>query len=243
MEKYALVTGGSRGIGRAICFELAAMGYHVLINYHQNKPAAQQTLAQIEQQGGQATLLPFDVADEIQVNEVLLPWLEAHPEAPVEVLVNNAGFHRDALFIWMEKSDWQSVLDVNLSGFYHITQPIFHRMIQHEYGRIINITSLSGIKGLPGQTNYSAAKAALIGATKALAQEAGRAQITVNAVAPGLIETDMTAAMDPKDFRSLIPLRRFGQPQEVADLVAFLASAKASYITGAVIPINGGLYT
>lgn len=241
--KYALVTGGSRGIGRAICEKLAEMNYHVLINYTSNKTAAQETAKLVEEKGSQATLLCFDVADKTAVKEVLGTWIDSHEDTPIEVLINNAGFRNDALFMWMEEENWQSVLDVNIAGFYNVTKPIFAKMLTHRYGRIINVVSLSGIKGMPGQTNYSAAKAAVIGATKALAQEVGRAKITVNAVAPGFIKTDMTKDIDEKQYRSAIPLRRFGEAEEVADLVAFLASEKAGYITGQVISINGGLYT
>lgn len=241
--KYALVTGGSRGIGRAICEKLAEMNYHVLINYTSNETAAQETAKLVEEQGSQATLLRFDVADKAAVKEVLEAWIAEHEDTPIEVLVNNAGFRKDALFMWMEEENWQSVLDVNVAGFYNVTKPIFAKMLTHRYGRIVNVVSLSGIKGMPGQTNYSAAKAAVIGATKALAQEVGRAKITVNAVAPGFIQTDMTKDIDEKQYRSIIPLKRFGKAEEVADLVAFLASEKAGYITGEVISINGGLHT
>lgn len=241
--KYALVTGGSRGIGRAICEKLAEMNYHVLVNYTSNEAAAQETAQLVEAKGSQATLLCFDVANKAMVEEVLGGWMEAHEATPIEILINNAGFRKDALFMWMEEDNWQSVLDVNVAGFYNVTKPVFAKMLTHRYGRIINVVSLSGIKGMPGQTNYSAAKAAVIGATKALAQEVGRAKITVNAVAPGFIQTDMTKDIDEKKYRSIIPLRRFGQAEEVADLVAFLASEKAGYITGEVISINGGLHT
>lgn len=241
--KYALVTGGSRGIGRAICEKLAEMNYHILVNYTSNEAAAQETAQLVEAKGSQATLLRFDVANKAMVEEVLGGWMAAHEDTPIEVLINNAGFRKDALFMWMEEELWQSVLDVNVAGFYNVTKPIFAKMLTHRYGRIINVVSLSGIKGMPGQTNYSAAKAAVIGATKALAQEVGRAKITVNAVAPGFIKTDMIQDIDEKKYRSIIPLRRFGQAEEVADLVAFLASEKAGYITGEVISINGGLHT
>ncbi|MGH1337869.1 MAG: 3-oxoacyl-ACP reductase FabG [Aureispira sp.] len=241
--KYALVTGGSRGIGRAICEKLAAMNYHVLINYTSNETAAKETAKLVEKQGSKATLLRFDVADKAAVDKVLGTWIEEHEETPIEILINNAGFRNDALFMWMEEENWKSVLDVNIAGFYNVTKPVFAKMLPHRYGRIVNVVSLSGLKGMPGQTNYSAAKAAVIGATKALAQEVGRAKITVNAVAPGFIKTDMTKDIDEKQYRSAIPLRRFGEAEEVADLVAFLASEKAAYITGQVISINGGLYT
>lgn len=241
--KYALVTGGSRGIGRAICEKLAEMNYHVLINYTSNEAAAQETANLVEEKGSQATLLRFDVADKVAVKEVLGTWIAEHEDTPIEVLINNAGFRKDALFMWMEEENWQSVLDVNVAGFYNVTKPVFAKMLTHRYGRIVNVVSLSGIKGMPGQTNYSAAKAAVIGATKALAQEVGRAKITVNAVAPGFIQTDMTKDIDEKQYRSIIPLKRFGKAEEVADLVAFLASEKAGYITGEVISINGGLHT
>lgn len=241
--KYALVTGGSRGIGRAVCQRLASMGSNIIINYTSNDAAAQETAALVEKEGVKAELMKFDVSDKAQVDQTLVRWIEEHPDDQIEILVNNAGFRKDALFMWMEEDNWQSVLDVNIAGFYNVTKPVFGKMLTNRYGRIINIVSLSGIKGMPGQTNYSAAKAAVIGATKALAQEVGRAKITVNAVAPGFIKTDMTEGIEEKQYRSIIPLRRFGTSEEVADLVAFLGSAKASYITGEVISINGGLHT
>ena len=219
------------------------MGSNIIINYTSNDAAAQETAALVEKEGVKAELMKFDVSDKAQVDQTLVRWIEEHPDDQIEILVNNAGFRKDALFMWMEEDNWQSVLDVNIAGFYNVTKPVFGKMLTNRYGRIINIVSLSGIKGMPGQTNYSAAKAAVIGATKALAQEVGRAKITVNAVAPGFIKTDMTEGIEEKQYRSIIPLRRFGTSEEVADLVAFLGSAKASYITGEVISINGGLHT
>jgi 3-oxoacyl-[acyl-carrier protein] reductase len=242
-NKYALVTGGSRGIGRVICEKLAEMGYNILVNYNSNEAAALETAKLVEQHNVTAEIIKFDVANKEQVDATLVKWMEDYPEKPIEVLINNAGFRKDALFMWMEEENWDSVLNVNIAGFFNVTKPVFSRMLVHRYGRIINVTSLSGVKGMPGQTNYSAAKAAVIGATKALAQEVGRAKITVNAVAPGFIKTEMTEDLDEKNYRSLIPLRRFGTAEEVADVVAFLASPKSSYITGEVISINGGLHT
>lgn len=241
--KYALVTGGSRGIGRSICEKLAELGYNIIVNYQSNETAAKETAQLVEKFGVKALLMKFDVANKEEVNNTLVKWMEANGEDVIEVLVNNAGFRKDALFMWMEEENWQSVLDVNIAGFFNVTKPVFAKMLTNRYGRIVNVVSLSGIKGMPGQTNYSAAKAAIIGATKALAQEVGRAQITVNAVAPGFITTDMTEGIDEKQYKSIIPLKRFGTAEEVADVVAFLASSKASYITGEVISINGGLHT
>jgi 3-oxoacyl-[acyl-carrier protein] reductase len=223
--------------------KLAEMGCNVIINYNSNEAAAKETAELVEQYSVTSVLMKFDVANNEQVNATLVKWIEENPEDTIEILVNNAGFRKDALFMWMEEDLWQSVLDVNIAGFYNVTKPIFSKMLTNRAGRIINVVSLSGIKGMPGQTNYSAAKAAIIGATKALAQEVGRAKITVNAVAPGFIKTDMTEGIEEKQYRSIIPLRRFGTVDEVADVVAFLASAKASYITGEVISINGGLHT
>ena len=228
-DKYALVTGGSRGIGRAICVKLAEAGYNILINYKGNTEAAQQTAALVQAAGTTAEILCFDVADREEVRKVLGGWMEAHKENKIEVLVNNAGIRNDGLMAMMADEQWDTVVDTSLGGWYN--------------GRIINIVSLSGLKGMPGQTNYSAAKAGIIGATKALAQEMARRNITVNAIAPGFIKTDMVADLEEKEYINMIPAKRFGEAEEVADLAAFLASKKSGYITGQVISINGGLYS
>ena len=240
MKKNALVTGGSRGIGRAICRKLASMGYHVLINYVSREDAALQTLELI---GGQGELLRFDVADPEAVAAAVFAWQQAHPEEYIEVLVNNAGIRKDSLLIWMEPEDWRKVLDTTLGGFYNVTKAVLQPMLLHKYGRIINVSSLRGLKGLPGQTNYSAAKGGLIAATKALAQEVARKKVTVNAVAPGFIRTDMVEGLDEAALKKDMPAARFGEPEEVASIVGFLASEEASYITGEVISVNGGLYS
>jgi 3-oxoacyl-[acyl-carrier protein] reductase len=241
--KCALVTGGSRGIGKAICIKLAAMDYYVLVNYRSNTEEANHTLAQIKEHGGNGELLPFDVSDKQKIQEILGAWIENNPGKYIEVLVNNAGIKEDNLMLYMEDSQWENVMRNNLDSFFYITRLVLNGMILKKYGRIINIVSLSGLKGLPGQTNYSAAKAGVIGATKALAQEVGRNGITVNAVAPGLIKTDMTEGMDENEWKKHIPVKRFGTPEEVAHTVSFLASKDAAYITAQTISINGGLYS
>ena len=238
--KTALVTGGSRGIGRAVTLSLARLGYHVLINYVSNETAARETLDAI---GGQGELLRFDVGDPEAVKAAIEGWQAAHPDDFIEVLVNNAGIRRDSLLIWMEPDDWHRVLNTTLDGFYNLTRAVLQPMLLKKSGRIINIASLSGLKGLPGQTNYSAAKGGLIAATKALAQEVGRKRVTVNAIAPGFIKTDMVEGLDEATLKKDIPMQRFGEPEEVASLVAFLASPEAAYITGQCISINGGLYS
>lgn len=241
--KYALVTGGSRGIGRAVCLALAEMGYPVIINYLSNFAKAQETKALIEEKGGTAELMPFDVADAEAVDKALLEWETEHPNDVIEVLVNNAGIRKDNLMVFMDNQDWHQIINLHLNGFFYVTRRLLKNMLTNRYGRIVNVVSLSGIKGLPGQTNYSAAKAGIIGATKALAQEVARKKVTVNAVAPGFIATDMTQELDEQALKSMIPMNRFGSADEVASIVAFLASEKASYITGEVISVNGGLYT
>ncbi|MCQ2277318.1 MAG: 3-oxoacyl-ACP reductase FabG [Bacteroidales bacterium] len=241
--KYALVTGGSRGIGRAICLKLAAMGHPVIINYQSNQEAAEETKQAVEAAGGQAELLPFNVSDSEAVDTAIENWQNAHPEDYIGILVNNAGIRKDTLMIFMQNNDWQNVINTTLNGFFYITRRVIKGMLSKRDGRIINMASLSGIKGQAGQSNYSAAKAALIGATKALAQEIGSRKITVNAVAPGFIATDMTKDFNEADFKKMIPAGRFGKPEEVAALVGFLASDDAAYINGEVISINGGLYT
>ncbi len=241
--KYALVTGGSRGIGRAVCVKLAEMGYHVLINYLSNVKAAEKTLELIKNAGGTAELKQFDVSKQDEVEKALDLWKEQNENQYIEVLINNAGIRHDNLLMWMKTEEWKNVLNTNLDSFYFITKKLITDMLINKYGRIINVVSLSGIKGLPGQVNYSAAKAGVIGATKALAQEVGKKKVTVNAVAPGFIKTDMTEGMNEKELKQLIPLNRFGEAEEVAEVVCFLASEKSSYITGEVISINGGLYT
>lgn len=239
---YALVTGAGRGIGRAVAIRLAEMGYRILINYLSNAAAAEQTLAVIRARGGDGELLPFDVADKGAVDTALDAWRAAHPNAFVRVVVNNAGIRRDGLLMWMPEEDWYRVVRTNLDGFFHVTQPLLKEMLVRKTGRIVNIVSLSGIKGLPGQANYSAAKGGVIAATKALAQEVAKKRVTVNAVAPGFIRTDMTADLDEATLKKTIPAGRFGEAEEVADLVAFLVSDHAAYITGEVISINGGIF-
>jgi 3-oxoacyl-[acyl-carrier protein] reductase len=241
--KYALVTGGSRGIGRAICLKLAEQGYNILINYKSNDIEAAKTVQLIAQKGVKTELLKFDVSNKEQVDFVLGRWIENNKDKEIEVLINNAGIREDALMIWMTDEQWKNVLGSSLDAFYYVTRQIINSMLVKRYGRIVSVVSLSGLKGMPGQVNYSAAKAGVIGATKALAQEVARRGITVNAVAPGFIRTDMTQDLNEKDLKGIIPMQRFGEPDEVADAVVFLASAKASYITAHVLSINGGLYS
>lgn len=241
--KFALVTGGSRGIGRAICLKMADMGYNILINYRTNEKEANETLSLIKAKKVTGEIIKFDVSDRNDVQAVLGKWIDDNQDKTIEILINNAGIREDALMMWMKDEQWDSVINTSLGGFFYVTRIVVNSMLMKKYGRIINIVSLSGLKGLPGQTNYSAAKAGVIGATKALAQEIGRKGITVNAVAPGFIKTDMTEGLNENELKTLIPLKRFGTPEEVAFAVSFLASPEAAYITGEVISVNGGLYS
>lgn len=241
--KYALITGASRGLGKAVALRLAQDGFAVIINYQSNKEAAEDTLRQVQENGGTGELLPFDVSDPKAIESALESWSDSHPDDYISVLVNNAGIRQDNLMVFMQDEQWSRVLDTTLNGFFYITRRLLKDMMTHRNGRIINMASLSGLKGLPGQTNYSAAKAALIGATKALAQEVAARKVTVNAIAPGFIATDMTKELNEAELKKLIPLGRFGKPEEVAALASFLASDVSAYITGQVISINGGLYT
>jgi 3-oxoacyl-[acyl-carrier protein] reductase len=243
-QKFALVTGGSRGIGRAICIQLAKdLSYKLLINYNRNKEAADETLEAVIAAGGSGEIIQFDVSDVEAVNSALESWHAKNKESIIEVIVNNAGITKDGLFMWMKPEDWHQVIDTSLNGFYNVTNNLIQKMLVNKYGRIINMVSVSGLKGTAGQVNYSAAKGAVVGATKALAQEVAKRNITVNAVAPGFIKSDMTANLDEKELIKMIPTNRFGEVEEVAHLVSFLASTKASYITGEVININGGIYS
>ena len=243
-QKFALVTGGSRGIGRAICVQLAKdSDYHILINYNSNTSAAEQTLKSVEAAGGKGELIPFNVTDADMVKSSLDAWHGANPNAIIEVIVNNAGITQDGMFMWMKAEDWSKVIDTSLNGFFNVTNHLIQKLLVNKYGRIINMVSVSGLKGTPGQTNYSAAKGAVIGATKALAQEVAKRNVTVNAVAPGFIATDMTQDLDEKELKKMIPANRFGTAEEVAHLVSFLASEKSGYITGDIISINGGIYS
>jgi len=240
--KYALVTGGSRGLGRAICFRLSEMGIPVLINYQSNKQAAEEVRDAIIAKGGDAAIMGFNVACQDEVNAALDAWENEHPDDYIAYLVNNAGIRRDNVMFMMPDADWHAVLDVTLNGFFYVTRRLLPKMMMRKHGgRIVNMTSLSGLKGMAGQTNYSAAKAAIIGATRSLAQEGAARNVTVNAVAPGFIETDMTKDLPVDELKQLVPMKRFGKPEEVAALVGFLCSDEASYITGETISINGGL--
>jgi len=241
--KCALVTGGSRGIGRAICLKLATVGYYVVVNFKSNMEEANKTLLQIIEEGGSGELLQFDVSIKEQILQTLGTWIASNPDKEIEVLVNNAGIKDDNLMMWMKDEQWDNVIKTSLDAFFYVTRLVVNGMLLRKYGRIINVVSLSGLKGLPGQTNYSAAKAGVIGATKALAQEIGRRGITVNAVAPGFIKTDMTEGLNEKELQAMIPVKRFGLPEEVAHAVCFLASKEAAYITAQVLSVNGVLYS
>ena len=236
----ALITGASRGIGAAIAIRLAREGYDIWLNYRSSHEAAQAVADQVRGMDRQCQLLPFDVADGPATKQALDAAMK--DRCPY-ILVNNSGINRDGLLFWMLRENWKDVLDVSLDGFYHVTSPIVGLMMQKKRGRIVNIVSTSGQTGMPGQVNYSAAKAGLIGATKALAKEVARSGVLVNAVSPGFIETDMTKELPKDEILKMIPLRRFGTAQDVAAAVAFLCSNDASYITGQVLNVNGGIYT
>lgn len=234
----ALVTGGSGGIGAAICRRLAADARHVIVHAHRHLEAARSLAAEIAAAGGSAEALAFDVTDATATRAALEALLE---RGPVQILVNNAGIHDDAAFPAMSEAQWHRVIDVSLHGFFHVTQPLALPMIRTRWGRIVNLASVSAVAGNRGQANYAAAKGALISATRALALELGKRGVTVNAVVPGLIDTAMSAGFAPERLRELVPLQRAGSAAEVADLVAFLASERAAYITGQAVPINGGM--
>ncbi|HOM89784.1 MAG TPA: 3-oxoacyl-ACP reductase FabG [Bacteroidia bacterium] len=240
----ALVTGASRGLGKAIALQLAAdHKLHILINYASNKQAAEETLTIIKNSGGSGELLPFNVQDHETVNAALDRWHKENEDKFISVLVNNAGITRDGLLMWMPEKDWDDVLNISLKGFYNVTRYVVNPMLRKRTGRIVNIVSLSGLKGNAGQTNYAAAKGAIVAATKSLAFEVAKRKITVNAVAPGFIRSDMTEGLNEKELSKLVPMERFGTPEEVAHVVSFLTSDKATYITGEIINVNGGIYS
>lgn len=238
---YALITGASRGIGRAISLQLANDGYCVILNYLSNKDAAEAVKREVALNGGMAELLQFDVSDCYSVEKAIDLWQEKHSGEYIEVLVNNAGVRDDSVMALLDYNKWKTVLSTSLDGFYHTTSLLLKQMIARRFGRIVSIASISGIIGLPGQTNYSAAKGGIISATKALAKEVATRGITVNAVAPGFIQTDMIKGLDKCSINKTIPMQRMGTPDDVAYVVSFLVSHRASYITGEVISVSGGL--
>jgi 3-oxoacyl-[acyl-carrier protein] reductase len=240
-KKIALVTGASRGIGRAVATALALSGCHVLVNFRSRHQDAQETLAMIERTGGSSELCPFDVADAAACGQAIAGCLRVHKR--IDVLVNNAGLRRDSLLVFMKPEQWNEVLTTNLNSFYNVTQPVAKQMALNRWGRIVSIASTAGQTGVEGQVNYSAAKAGVIGASKSLAREVAKRGVTVNVLAPGFIETEMLAGLPRDQHLAQIPAGRFGQPEEVAAAAVFLCSEGAAYITGAVLNINGGVYT
>lgn len=243
MKKIVLVTGGSRGIGKSTCIELAKNGYWILINYQNNEIAAKETLAAIQAIGGDGELLRFDVSNFEETQQTIASWQKRNEKVYITALINNAGVIKDAVFPFMSLSNWNNVISISLNGFYNVTQAVLPAMLKNKYGQIVNVVSVSGLMGISGQTNYSAAKAGVIGATKSLAVEVARKNVRVNAVAPGFISTDMTKPLDENNYINKIPMQRFGLADEVAKSISFLVSENSSYITGEVLSINGGLYT
>lgn len=241
--KITVVTGGSRGIGRAICLRLAAMGSLVYVNYVSRSAAAEETTALIRQAGGKAEILSFDVADVTAVQDAFKKVISE--AGSVDILINNAGITRDGLMARMKETDWDAVLDTNLKGAFLCAKAASREMMKKKWGRIVNISSVSGFSGNPGQVNYSAAKAGLIGLTKAMAREYASRNITVNSVAPGYIETEMTAQLSDdvqEQIKKEIPLASLGKPEDVAGAVAYLVSDDGRYVTGQTLHVNGGLY-
>ena len=238
-DKTALVTGGGRGIGSATAIELAKQGVLVYINYLTSEAHAKKTQDRIHTLGGRAELIPFDIADPKQCDAAMKSILSQ--TTSLDILVNNAGLKMDRVMAMMKADAWTQVINTNLTGFYNLTKPVVKQMLKNHYGRIVNVTSTAGVMGNAGQVNYSASKAGLIGATKALAREVASRNITVNAVAPGFIDTDMLSGMDKDEMIKTIPAGRLGTAEEVAATISFLCSDKASYINGQVIGINGGM--
>lgn len=238
-KKLAIITGASRGIGRATALELSRAGYFVVINYKSNKEAADETLKLVQDAGGSGEILQFDVADKTQTRENVSDIVGRHGK--IHALVNNAGVTADGLFLFLAEEEWDVVIDTTLKGFYNITKPVLREMIKNKKGSIVSLSSVAGLMPNRGQSNYSAAKAGIIGVSRSLAAEVARFGIRVNVVAPGLIETDMIKKAPVEEIKKAIPMARLGRPEEVAGVIRFLCSDDASYVTGQTISVNGGM--